>query len=120
MGSHGSFAGMQARIAHRGKDEDGALKVVVWVGGVPREEQIVFSISWAMMTAVSVLGSAIAAFEQRLRVEEAPELLKAGMDTVAEYHRRHFVPWAQERGLSVEGMVALFDKTPEIFRFYEA
>jgi hypothetical protein len=119
MGSHGSFAGMQARMGNRGKDEDGTLKVVAWVGGIPREDHIVFSIVWIMLTALSIIDSANATFEQRLDAEEVQEWLKAGTVAVTEYDRRYFVPWAQENGLSVDGLVAQLEKTPDILKFYK-
>jgi hypothetical protein len=119
MGAHGSFAGMQARTGMRGRSPDGTTGIVAWVGGVPRQEQIVFSILWTLMTSVSVLGSSVASFEERLHADEALDMLRTATKSVTKWHKQYFVPWAKANGFDVDGLISLLEKAPEIFRFYK-
>jgi hypothetical protein len=119
MGAHGSFAGMQARTGTRGRNPDGTLRIVAWVGGVPKQEQIVFSILWTLMTSVSVLGSSVASFEDRLYADEALDMLRTAAEGVSKWHIEYFVPWAKTNGIKVDGLITLLDRAQEILRFYK-
>jgi hypothetical protein len=120
LGDHASFAGLQARTAKRGRKGDGTLTVAAFVGGVPREEQIVSSIVQEMMTGVSVLSSAINCFMPHLHSNEAVELLDEAIAAIAMYDRRWYVPWAKEQSINTEGLETLLDKAPEVLSFYKA
>jgi hypothetical protein len=117
VGTHGTFRGVQGRVAKRETKDTGEpvqIGVRVWVGGVPREDQLVISVSACIFAVVSCLVLATEVFIERLNEEEVLHILQAAVDRSADFLKEHFVGWADARGFDVTEMLEAIQKKPSI------
>lgn len=120
LGAHGTFSGVQARTARRrARTEESVLGVTVWVGGVPSEEHVAFSVSYTIMATVSVLLSAVAAFSERLNEQDALGSLDSAIEVAIEFERKHFAGWAAKAGVDMEAFLSLINERPRVLEFYK-
>lgn len=115
VGTHGTFRGVQGRVAKRVKansSDDGGIGVRVWVGGIPREDQIVMSISSCIFAVVSSLLTAVEVFHARLNEEDAARMLQTAIEQSVEFLQEHFVNWAEKNGFDVTELLYSIQKKP--------
>ena len=115
VGTHGTFRGVQGRVAKRvGVDrrDDGGIGMSVWVGGIPREDQIVMAVSSCIFAVVSSLLTAVEVFHDRLNEEEAVRMLQTAVEQSGEFFREHFVNWAEQSGFDVTELLQSIQKKP--------
>lgn len=119
LGTHGTFSGVQARTERRfSADVKSHVGVTMWVGGVPLEEHIAFSVSYSIMATVSVMLSAVASFSQRLNEEDALLSLDSAIEVAVEFERKYFAGWASKAGVDMEAFLALINERPRVLEFY--
>jgi hypothetical protein len=112
MGTHGTFRGVQDRVAKRVKPEGTGIAVSVWVGGIPRKDQVVQSICACIFAVVSSLLVAQEVFQDRLNMEEAVQVLQCSIDQSIEFLKTYLVGWAQESGFDVTELLNHLMKKP--------
>jgi hypothetical protein len=109
VGIHGTFQGVQGRVSKRRKDKESeGIAVSMWVGGIPREDQVVFSISSCIFTAVSALLTAFDTFQDHLNEEDVREIIEVSIKQATKFLKEHFVGWAREAGFDVTELLEVF------------
>ena len=111
VGIHGTFHGVQARVSKRTRtDENAGVGVSIWVGGIPREDQLVFAISSCIFAVVSTLLTAVDTFQDRLNEEDAFEIIQASVKQSTAFLKEYFVGWAGKAGFDVTELLEAFRK----------
>lgn len=113
LGTHGTFHGVQARVAKKESDV-ASVGVTVWFGGVPRQDQVVLSLSYCLSAAVSVLLMAVGVFMDRLNEQEAVQKLDAAVTKAVNFETDYFAEWAAMSGMDVQPLLNALKQRPQI------